>query len=107
MTQAMAAILTAAGFTIQDANGDYRPYELRVLDGPVPGITPNWSLRDEEVAMPGQEAGYPGPAHQLTAAPRHITAHNNRVYEGYSATWSTGRTLAVTALANYRLVLQP
>jgi hypothetical protein len=55
----MAAILTAAGFTIQDANDDYRPYELRVADGPAPGVPPIWSLRDEEVAMAGQEAADP------------------------------------------------
>lgn len=57
--QAMAAILTAAGFTIQDANDDYCPYELQVTDGPAPGAPPIWSLRDEKVATVGQEAADP------------------------------------------------
>ena len=59
MMQAMAAILTSAGFTVQDADDDYRPYELRVTHGPVAGVPPIWSPRDDEVAMTGQEASEP------------------------------------------------
>jgi hypothetical protein len=59
MMQAMVAILTSAGFTVQDANDDYRPYQLQVAGGPAQGAPPIWSLRDEEVAMAGQEAGDP------------------------------------------------
>jgi hypothetical protein len=59
MMRAIAAILTSAGFTVQDANDDYRPYALRVVDGPAPGVPPIWSLRHEEVTMAGQEAGDP------------------------------------------------
>jgi hypothetical protein len=59
MMAAMAAILTSAGFTVQDAGDDYRPYELRVAGGPGPDIPPIWSLRDDEIAMAGQQASNP------------------------------------------------
>jgi hypothetical protein len=60
MMQAMAAILTSAGFTVKDANDEYRPHQLRVVSGPVPGPPPMRSLRDDEVAMPGWKATSPG-----------------------------------------------
>jgi hypothetical protein len=60
MMQAMAAILTSAGFTVKDANDEYRPHQLRVVSGPVPGALPMWSLRDDEVATPGWKATSPG-----------------------------------------------
>jgi hypothetical protein len=60
MMQAMAAILTSAGFTVEDANNEYRPHELRVVSGPAAGVPPMWSLRDDEVAMPGWEDTSPG-----------------------------------------------
>ncbi|MBA4866667.1 hypothetical protein H1V43_36300 [Streptomyces sp. PSKA54] len=53
MMQAMAAILTSAGFTVEDANDEYRSHQLRVTNGPAPGNAPIWSLRDDEVPMPG------------------------------------------------------
>jgi hypothetical protein len=59
MMQAMTTILTSAGFTIQDAHDDYRPYELRVATGPSPDVPPIWSLRGDEVAMAGQQARDP------------------------------------------------
>jgi hypothetical protein len=59
MMQAMAAILTSAGFTVQDADDDYRPYQLRVVDGPAPDVPPIWSPRDDEVAMADQDASDP------------------------------------------------
>jgi hypothetical protein len=59
MMQAMAAILTSAGSTVQDADDDYRPYHLRVVDGPAPDVPPIWSLRDDEVAMADQDASDP------------------------------------------------
>jgi hypothetical protein len=59
MMQAMAAILTSAGFTVQDAHDDYRPYELRVAAGPTPDVPPIWSLRGDEVAMADQQARDP------------------------------------------------
>jgi hypothetical protein len=34
MMQAMAAILTSAGFTVEDANDEYRSHQLRVTNGP-------------------------------------------------------------------------
>ena len=60
MMQAMATILTSAGFTVEDANDEYRPYQLRVVEGPAPGMPPMWSLRDDELAMPGWKATGPG-----------------------------------------------
>lgn len=60
MMQAMAVILTSAGFTVQDADDDCRPYHLRVISGPGPGMPPPlWSLRDDEVAMASQKASNP------------------------------------------------
>jgi hypothetical protein len=53
MMQAMDAILTSAGFTIEDANDDYRTHQLRVTDGPALGTAPTWALRDDEATMPG------------------------------------------------------
>lgn len=60
MTQAMATILTSAGFTVQDADNEYRPYQLRLVDTPGPGTPPMWSLRDEELDMPGWQSPDPG-----------------------------------------------
>jgi hypothetical protein len=60
MMQAMATILTSAGFTAEDANDEYRPHQLRVVNGPAPGTPPMWSLRDDELAMPGWKASGPG-----------------------------------------------
>src|SRR5215469_11118884 len=60
MRQAMAAILTSAGFTVEDAHDEYRPYQLRVVNGPAPGKPPMWSLRDEELTMPGWQTTNPG-----------------------------------------------
>ena len=59
MMQAMAAILTSAGFTVEDANDEYRPYQLRVVNGPQ-AMPPMWSLRDEELTMPGWRTTNPG-----------------------------------------------
>jgi hypothetical protein len=75
MMQAMAAILTSAGFTVEDANDEYRPHQLRVIDGPAQGIPPMWSLRDEEVTMPAWK----------TSDPREGTSND-------SAASSTGQT---------------
>jgi hypothetical protein len=44
MMRAMAAILTSAGFTVQDADDNYRSYQLRVVAGPAPGVPPMWAL---------------------------------------------------------------
>src|SRR5215469_7419844 len=60
MRQAMAAILTSAGFAVEHANDEYRPHQLRVLDGPAQGVPPIWSLRDEELTMPGWQTTNPG-----------------------------------------------
>ena len=59
MMQAMATILTSAGYTVQDTNDEYRPHQLRVVDGPARGVPPIWSLRDDELAMPGWKAARP------------------------------------------------
>jgi hypothetical protein len=59
MMPAMAAILTSAGFTVQDADDAYRSYQLRVAAGPTPGVPPMWALRDDEVAMADKEASDP------------------------------------------------
>ncbi|WP_308310965.1 hypothetical protein [Streptomyces sp. GbtcB6] len=57
MMQAMAAVLASAGFRVEDAHDDYRPQQLRVLAGPPSGHSPAWSLRDDELTLPGwQEA---------------------------------------------------
>ncbi|WP_406464554.1 hypothetical protein OH768_52005 [Streptomyces sp. NBC_01622] len=55
----MAAILASAGFTVEDANDDYRSHQLRVTDGPAQAV-PMGTLRDEEVTMPGWQAAGPG-----------------------------------------------
>jgi hypothetical protein len=60
MTQAMAAILTSAGFTVEDANDEYRSDQLRVVSGPAPGVPPMWSLREDELTMPGWKTASPG-----------------------------------------------
>jgi hypothetical protein len=60
MMRAMAAILASAGFTVQDANDACRSHQLRVVSGPAPGVPPMWSLREDEVAMPGWKATSPG-----------------------------------------------
>ncbi|KAA6220660.1 hypothetical protein CP973_00400 [Streptomyces albofaciens JCM 4342] len=56
MMHAMAAILSAAGFTVEDPDDEYRPHHLRVVDGPAPGVTPAWWLREEEVDLSGWQA---------------------------------------------------
>ncbi|WP_030680852.1 hypothetical protein [Streptomyces rimosus] len=56
MMHAISAILTGAGFTVEDPNDDYRPFHLRVVAGPPPGTAPGWELRDEEVSMAGWQA---------------------------------------------------
>ena len=60
MMQAMATILTSAGYTVEDANDEYRPHQLRVAAGPAPGVPPPWSVRDDELAMPGWKPSDPG-----------------------------------------------
>jgi hypothetical protein len=57
MMQAMAAILTSAGFSVEDARDEYRPQQLRVLSGPPSGQPPVWSIRDDELTMPGWQDG--------------------------------------------------
>lgn len=59
MMQAMVTILTSAGFTVEDADDEYRTHQLRVVKGPAPGMPPTWSLRDDELAMPGWKASGP------------------------------------------------
>jgi hypothetical protein len=56
MVQAMATILTSAGFTVEDANDEYRPYQLRVVDEPASGM-PVWSLRDDELTGSDRRSG--------------------------------------------------
>lgn len=53
MMQAMAAVLSSAGFIVEDARDEYRPQQLRVLAGPPATQQPVWSLRDDELALPG------------------------------------------------------
>ncbi|WP_258314797.1 hypothetical protein [Streptomyces sp. Act143] len=53
MLQAMAAVLSSAGFSVEDARDEYRPQELRVLAGPPSDQPPFWSLRDDELTLPG------------------------------------------------------
>jgi hypothetical protein len=60
MMQAMMTVLASAGYTVEDANDEYRSHELRVVRGPGPGVPPMWAVRDEELAMPGWETGHPG-----------------------------------------------
>jgi hypothetical protein len=59
MMQAMAIILTSAGYTVEDANDEYRSHQLRVIAGPTQGGAPMWALRDEEVTMPGWQSSGP------------------------------------------------
>ncbi|MFJ9565923.1 hypothetical protein ACIRQQ_38500 [Streptomyces fuscichromogenes] len=49
----MAAVLASAGFGVEAARNEYRPQQLRVLAGPPPGQQPGWSLRDDELTLPG------------------------------------------------------
>ncbi|MEU1711172.1 hypothetical protein ABZ478_38895 [Streptomyces sp. NPDC005706] len=53
MVRAMAAVLASAGFSTEDARDEYRPQQLRILAGPPPKQQPLWSLRDDELALPG------------------------------------------------------
>ncbi|MFF9624926.1 hypothetical protein [Streptomyces griseosporeus] len=53
MLQAMAQVLTSAGFRVEDARDEYRPQQLPVLAGPPSGQRPVWSLRDEELMLSG------------------------------------------------------
>ena len=59
MMQAMAAVLASAGFAVEDANDEYRSHQLRVTEGPAQAV-PMWTLRDEQVTMPGWRAAGPG-----------------------------------------------
>lgn len=56
MMQAITAILASAGYTAENASDEYRPHQLRVAGGPAPEKPPMWSLRDDELAMPGWKA---------------------------------------------------
>ncbi|WP_051845063.1 hypothetical protein [Streptomyces globisporus] len=58
MMRSMAAILASAGFAVEDARDEYRSHQLRVVDGPA-HPAPMWTLRDEEVTMPGWQAASP------------------------------------------------
>ena len=53
MMKAMAAVLASAGFRVEDARDEYRPQQLRVVAGPPPEQQPVWSLRDDELTLPG------------------------------------------------------
>jgi hypothetical protein len=60
MMQAMAVVLASAGFTVEDADHEYRPRELRVVSGPARGALPVWSLREDEAELPGWTTPGPG-----------------------------------------------
>jgi hypothetical protein len=62
MMQAMAQVLASAGFSVEDARDEYRPQQLRVLTGPPSGQRPVWSLRDDELTLPGWKDGPAGGA---------------------------------------------
>jgi hypothetical protein len=53
MAKAVAVILSAAGFSVQDAAGEYRPFTLKVAAGPGDDVRPSWATRDDELALPG------------------------------------------------------
>lgn len=57
MAQAMAQVLASAGFTVEDTRDEYRTHQLRVLAGPPSGQLPMWSLRDDELELPGRQDG--------------------------------------------------
>lgn len=61
MSRAMAAILTAAGFTVEDANDEYRTQQLRVVSGHDKGVAPLWALRDDELELWGWKRDNPNP----------------------------------------------
>jgi hypothetical protein len=48
----MTTILASAGFTVEDASDEFRPISYGG-GGICPGRPPMWSLRDDEMAMPG------------------------------------------------------
>jgi hypothetical protein len=54
MAQAIAAILTSAGFSAGDASDEYRPYELRVHTGPGQDVTAPWASTEVEVTIPAR-----------------------------------------------------
>jgi hypothetical protein len=60
MKQAMTAVLTSAGFTVLDADDEYRPLQLRVVSPPARDTPPLWSIRDDEMELPGWAATNPG-----------------------------------------------
>jgi len=53
MAKAVAVILKAAGFSVQDAEDEYRPFALKVAAGPRDDVSPSWATRDDELALPG------------------------------------------------------
>jgi len=53
MAKAVAVILTAAGFSVGDAEDEYRPFALKVAAGPGDDVRPSWATRDDELALPG------------------------------------------------------
>jgi hypothetical protein len=62
MMQAMAQVLASAGFSVEDARDEYRPQQLRVLAGLASGQQPVWSIRDDELTLPGWQDGPTGGA---------------------------------------------
>ncbi|MFE9446187.1 hypothetical protein ACFYO2_46480 [Streptomyces sp. NPDC006602] len=53
MARATIAILTAAGFTAQDAENDMSPFDVRILDGPGSNTEPAWAMRADDLTLPG------------------------------------------------------
>ena len=53
MAKAVSLILTSAGFSVDDADDEYRTFGLKVTAGPGEGIRPSWAIRDDELTLPG------------------------------------------------------
>ncbi|MET7476890.1 hypothetical protein ABZT17_21305 [Streptomyces sp. NPDC005648] len=53
LMHAMSAVLTSAGFRVEETRDEYRPHQLRILNGPPPGQPPVWSFRDDELTLSG------------------------------------------------------
>jgi hypothetical protein len=56
MSRSIIEILASAGFTVEDANDEYRPYHVRIGAAPARGLRPSWDTADDELTMPGWAA---------------------------------------------------
>lgn len=59
MAKAIAAVLAAAGYTVEDSRDEYNPDAVFVRRGLAKGELPMWALRDEELRPPAWTNPHP------------------------------------------------